>query len=382
MYRSRERWLVAGVVACVTAAAVAAAATAKPLSPAPAGGAVAGEKQLFLRTAQRGVRAARVYWWNEGLAWYDDRRDNSWNTNMPLARLWTIFPLFQAVNAIAIAKPSAANVAAVRRFSRAVRRYWNPDVRAYAWYPGMRGVRQTFFDDNGWIAIAFADAYSVTRDPADLAAAATAYRFIVERGWDETAGGGIWWDTSHKNHKTSEPLAAAVYVGAFLYQQTHRKAYLQTALRLLDWADTAGWNHRRDLYGRNASDGTVMNYVQGMMIGAHLRLCQGLGDTSFCERAQELAESSLQAFPVIAPWAPAPDAIYLRFVLDLYRRNGDTRWYGLAHANARRALAVGRSWNGLFVRRWADGRQGRNTLRDHAASVSLLAWLAGAAPPA
>jgi len=384
--RRAHRYLGRGALAGV--AALCAAATLATPAPAvhtatglPAGSRLDQDRKLFLRLAGRGITAARAYWWNTQLGWYDDRRDNSWNENMPLARLWTIFPLFEAVNALALANPTPKNVAAVRRFSRAVRRYWNPDVGAFSWYPGMRGNRQTFFDDNGWFAIAFVDAYRVTGDPADLATAVSAYRFIVEDGWDEEDGGGTWWDTTASTRKTSEPLAAAIYVGAFLYEQTRGAYYLQTTRRLLTWADTKGWNRRRSLYGRNARDGTVMNYVQGMMIGAHVTLCTATGAPSYCDRAQELAEASLVAFPVVAPWAPGPDAIYLRFLLDLYRRNGDERWYALAHANARRALAVGRNKSGVFVRRWRDGRQGPNSLRDHAATISLFAWLAGARPP-
>ena len=381
-HRYLGRCALTAVVALCAAASLASPARAVNTATAlPAGSRLDHDRALFLRMAGKGITAARAYWWNRQLEWYDDRRDNSWNEHMPLARLWTIFPLFEAIDALALASPTPKNVAAVRRFSRAVRRYWNPDVEAFAWYPGLRGHRQTFFDDNGWFAIAFVDAYRVTNDPADLAAGVSAYRFIVDEGWDEVDGGGTWWDTTGAYHKTSEPLAAAIYVGAFLYQRTRGAYYLRTTRRLLAWADTKGWNHGRSLYGRNARDGTVMNYVQGMMIGAHVTLCDATGSRSYCERAQELAEASFRAFPVVAPWAPAPDAIYLRFLLDLYRRNGDPRWYALAHANARRALVVGRNKSGVFVRRWGDGRQGPNSLRDHAATISLFAWLAGIRPP-
>ena len=279
---------------CALTAVVALCAAASLASPAravntatglPAGSRLGHDRALFLRMAGKGITAARAYWWNTQLDWYDDRRDNSWNEHMPLARLWTIFPLFEAIDALALANPTPKNVAAVRRFSRAVRRYWNPDVEAFAWYPGLRGHRQTFFDDNGWFAIAFVDAYRVTNDPADLAAAVSAYRFIVDEGWDEVDGGGTWWDTTGAYHKTSEPLAAAIYVGAFLYQRTRGAYYLRTTRRLLAWADTKGWNHGRSLYGRNARDGTVMNYVQGMMIGAHVTLCNATGSRSYCDRA-------------------------------------------------------------------------------------------------
>ena len=124
-----------------------------------------------------------------------------------------------------------------------------------------------------------------------------------------------------------------------------------------------------------------MNYVQGMMIEAHLELCRATGKRSHCRRAADIARASRVAFPAEADWSPPNDVIYLRFLLDLYRHNGDRRWYDLAYRNAQRAWrnAVGR--HGLFLRTW-DGRNvPGGLLRMHAATVSLFAWLAAAEPP-
>ena len=49
---------------------------------------------------------------------------------MPLAYLWSAFPLFEAIDAVAIAEPTAANKAAVVRFATGAERYWNGGARA------------------------------------------------------------------------------------------------------------------------------------------------------------------------------------------------------------------------------------------------------------
>jgi uncharacterized protein YyaL (SSP411 family) len=203
---------------------------------------------------------------------------------------------------------------------------------------------------------------------------------VIGRGWDPAAG-GTWWDTAH-GHKTAEPLAAAAYAGAVLYRETHRPAYLAQVRKLLAWADRHSWNAQRRLYGRNATDGTVMDYVQGMMIGARLQLCEATADRRQCDPAEALARAALPAFGQDLSWSPTADAMYLRFLLDLYRHDHDRRWYALAQHNAERALRNGASGNGLYLRNW-DGREvPERFLRVHAGTISLFAWFATARPPA
>ena len=61
-----------------------------------------------------------------------------------------------------------------------------------------------------------------------------------------------------------------------LYEATHQQAYLRTARKYIAWADAHSWNAARGLYQRNEHDDTVLNYVEGMMIGAHAVLCRAL----------------------------------------------------------------------------------------------------------
>ena len=79
-------------------------------------------------------------------------------------------PLFQSLDAIAIAQPTPANRAAVTRFAKGAERYLNRGLRplpGYSPYPGDRAANtQTWFDDNGWWGVAFVNAYRAT-GPSD-----------------------------------------------------------------------------------------------------------------------------------------------------------------------------------------------------------------------
>ena len=109
-------------------------------------------------------------------------------------------PLFETLDAIQIAAPSAAHRRAVERFARGAERYWNAHLRprpGYAPYPGDRNPHErTWFDDNGWWGNAFLDAYRATRDARTLRDAERALPFIQGSGWDNRSG-GPWWNTSH-----------------------------------------------------------------------------------------------------------------------------------------------------------------------------------------
>ena len=130
--------------------------------------------------------------WNARLGWYDERVAKRWHPQQPLAHLWSAFPLFEALDAVALADPTAANRNAVTAFARGAERYYDPNlspVGGYTWYPGMTNPRQhAFFDDNGWWEMSYLDAYRATGDPRDLVDAERAFRFIEEAGLGSPLG--------------------------------------------------------------------------------------------------------------------------------------------------------------------------------------------------
>src|SRR5205807_6096381 len=114
--------------------------------------------------ARAGVAAAETRRHDSRRGWYNPRLGD--RDRYPLATIWDIVPLFESLDAIAIAEPSSANRAAIDRFARGAERYLNRGLRpvpGYSPYPGDRErSTETWFDDNGWWGLAFMNAYRAT----------------------------------------------------------------------------------------------------------------------------------------------------------------------------------------------------------------------------
>ncbi len=368
---SRRRRLVATVLVAAFLACAAALSAGAADAPAKA-------SPPYLSLAEDGVAKLQTVWWNPVSKWCTTYPYKpSWGPG-GLATLWDAYPVFETIDLIAIADPTQANKAAVDSVAQGAERYWDPDLPpngGYVYLRDLRGPRSAFFDDNGWWGLAFFDAYRATGNPRYLRDAIRAFRFIYASGWASRNGGGVWWDTDHQK-KTAEPLAAEVLLGAMLYERTHDKHYLRVAEKMIAWANTRSWNAARGLYQRSDTSDTVMNYVQGMMIGAHATLCRALRASAWCRKAERLAEASQEAFPTTYHWTPETDAIYLRYLLELYRQDHDRRWYAVADNWARQAVAHARDDRGLYSKRWDGGFASNDRLLTDAGTLMLFAAMA------
>jgi uncharacterized protein YyaL (SSP411 family) len=337
---------------------------------------------FYLSAAQNGLLDVRAHWWDAKEGWYYDTY-NQQPPSMPLARLWSAYPLFETLVGVTSAQPTAANKSALAAFAgQAATLYWNPNTKpvgGYTWYPYQRWQGATlYYDDSGWWGLSFIDAYAVLHKPAYLTYAGRAMRLIVTSAWDPRRG-GTWWDSVH-HHKTIEPLAAAVLIGTRLYEADHRDTWaLNWALKLLDWANSHSFNQTRGVYQRSATDSTVMDYVQGLMVTANWELCQTLHRPAMCAKARQVANASLSAFGQDLDWAPQFDVVYLRWMLEYYRESGDPRFFQLAAHNADRALAAVNA-SGYYLNRW-DGTSLADGLEEQAANLELFAWLAAVPQP-
>jgi rhamnogalacturonyl hydrolase YesR len=190
----------------------------------------------YLALARQGVTQTSR-WWDSKLHWYVAVLDD--HNRLPLAKLWDTNGLFEALDEIAIAHPTAQNLAAVTSFANGSERYWNRYLRpvpGYAPYPGDSSPQQqTWFDDNGWIGLAFLDAYRATGTTRYLSDAERAFTFIASGGWDARAG-GMWWSTAHP-WRSGEALAADADLAARLYRATGKGTYLKAADKYIGWAD-------------------------------------------------------------------------------------------------------------------------------------------------
>jgi hypothetical protein len=332
----------------------------------------------YLRLAEQGVVRAERTWRDRHRHWYDEVLND--HQRYPLATIWGIAPLFEALDAIDIAAPSPAHRAAVTAFARGAESYYNPTLHptpGFAPYPQDYGQVRTWFDDNGWWGLGFMDAFRATGDAAYLGDAERAFRFIATQGWDPQAG-GLWWNTSHP-YKAGEALAAGSLLGALLYQHTHDSFYLSQVDKFLTWAD-AHFLTELHLYDRTDRDPTPTPYIEGPLVEAHQLLCEA-GQAGACARARQLANASWQRFEARLNMGPQFDTIYLHWMLVYASQTGDARWPLLAKQMAALAKAHAGGRRGLYLRAW-DGtpivahEAQPDMLQTDAATVELFAWLA------
>jgi hypothetical protein len=355
--------------------------------PGSAGATTLGPaQQRYLALAQAGVAQAQRHWRDGRRGWYDARLND--RARYPLATIWDIVPLFQSLDAIAIASPTAANRHAVARFAAGAERYLNRGLRpvpGFSPYPGDREANtETWFDDNGWWGLGFVNAFRATGNRLYLTDAQRALHYIARVGWDPQ-GGGIWWNTGHP-YKSGPALASDTLLATLLYQLTGSSFDLAQARRFLQYANGPGFSLTDGLYAGSSINATPVDYIEGPLIYAQATLCRIAGSSGECALAERLKARALTRFGHVLDFSPQYDAIYLQWMLALYSLDQDPTLYALAADNARDAQTRAVNGEGLYLRSWnGETLPAQNALpgmlQTQAATTSVFAWLAVYPPP-
>ena len=155
-----------------------------------------------------------------------------------------------------------------------------------------------FFDDSAWWALAWIAAYDLTGEDRYLAAARTIFAHNLD-GWDDTCGGGVWWnkERTYKNAITNELF---VTMAAQLHQRTPGdRDYLGWAMRAWDWLYGSGMIGPDGLVndGLTAAcannGGTTWTYNQGVILGGLAALYQMTDDQSYLRQGEVIADAVL-----------------------------------------------------------------------------------------
>jgi hypothetical protein len=228
---------VVGVIVLVLVLVVTAGSGPTDFPFASLGGAGVVGSRSYLELAEAGIEKTSG-WWDGAADWFYDRLGS--NPNRAQVTLWGGNGMFEALDEIAIADPTAKTRAAVETFARGEQRYWNPNLKPVPGYSPQVDERSssqpTWYDDNAWIGVAFLDAYRATGNHTYVRDAERAFAFIAAGGWDAKQGGGMWWSTEHQ-WLSGETLAAASDLAARLYQTTHHIKYLTDAEMYIGWAN-------------------------------------------------------------------------------------------------------------------------------------------------
>jgi predicted alpha-1,6-mannanase (GH76 family) len=139
-----------------------------------------------------------------------------------------------------------------------------------------------FYDDEGWWALAWIDAYDLTRNKAYLSMAESIFGDMAA-AWDDTCGGGIWW-SKDKNYKNAIANELFLSVAAHLANRTSgptRSQYLEWGSKEWKWFQASGMINSESLVndglekergqlagGRCTNNGrTTWTYNQGVILG-------------------------------------------------------------------------------------------------------------------
>ncbi len=304
----------------------------------------------------------------------------------PLLTIWGEVPMFETADALQLAAPSGAHRRLVEKFGLASEHYWDRALGGYAPYPGDReGNVEAFFDDNGWLGIAFANAYAATHEARWLRDAQRAFGFISAHGWDSAGGGGMWWNTTHPYH-SGPALASDALLGMLLYADDHESSQLTDAKAYVDWANVADNHDERQLYLEQPNrPESVNDYVQAPLVYAQQLLCEDGAGEEYCVHAGRvaatMAEQNVNASGYKYNYGPQYDAIFMQWMMAYGKATGQRYWARLAEVNAGAAAAHASDGEGLWLSSWwggpiTDPQTHPGMFRTSAATTSLFAWTA------
>lgn len=164
-----------------------------------------------------------------------------------------------------------------------------------------RGFINSYYDDEGWWALAWIDAYDLTGDETYLQTARNIFGDMTA-GWDDTCGGGIWWrkDRKYKNAIANELfLSVAAHLANRPGDDTQRNADALWAEREWKWFRHSGLiehdNLIADGLGSGCSDnhGTKWTYNQGVILGGLTELSRIPGQSDALRSAGRIADAAV-----------------------------------------------------------------------------------------
>ena len=178
-----------------------------------------------------------------------------------------------------------------------------------------------FTDDNLVAGLALLETVRTTNDPLAkrryIHAAEREADFLIGSGlWDDTFGGGFWWNTGKGDTEEGKPAQTNALASLFfarLSATTGNTAYRDWALKSQLWLDTILWDPTRQLYRWSVGftdiphrtgakiQNRYFNYDQGIAIESLLAASRLDGDANRVSRAQAIGRATHAAFWSLAP---------------------------------------------------------------------------------
>lgn len=175
-----------------------------------------------------------------------------------------------------------------------------PDVVIAAVNP--KGFLNGYYDDEGWWALNWIQAYDITGNQEYLTEAVDIFNDMMN-GTEPKCGGGIWWD---KANTYVNAIANELYlsVAAHLANRmpSQKQFYTNIATKQWQWFQHTGMINSKNnindglvLATCKNNNGTVWSYNQGVILGALVELNKASPNASYITSAKNIATAAIKA---------------------------------------------------------------------------------------
>lgn len=251
-----------------------------------------------------------------------------------------------------------------------------------------------FYDDNVWIALDYLEAYRLTGRTDYLEWSKLLWEFIIS-GWDEKAGGGIYWNEQRKLSKNTCSNAPAAVLAFKLFETTGEYGFFERGLEIYQWTKKTLQDESDHLYFDNIDiegriDKRKYAYNSGQMMQAAALLYNITGEKSFLKEAEKIGKSAIFYFTEAFQTDDGRSfrlfnntdnwfiAVMMRGYTELFNIDKDPEYLLIFKENMDHVWENVRDENGLFSRDFSGEVDDQyKWLLDQAALVEIWASLAG-----
>lgn len=231
------------------------------------------------------------------------------------------------------------------QFFTALDGYWDAKSTPPGYEPAPTRGHGTdkYYDDNAWMGLTFLEARELTGDARYLKRAEETLDFVLS-GWDDAAGGGIWWHSKHKDDAKNTCVNAPAAVGCFRLSKFTAKTAanrVEMGRKIVDWTEKK-LRAPNGLYADhlNVTTGQLNNdqltYNAALMQRAFITLHACTGEARYLDEAKRIAtaaegllDQGNGAYRDAVKWAH----LMVEADFELYRWTGEERWLKRARAN-------------------------------------------------
>lgn len=235
------------------------------------------------------------------------------------------------------------------------------------------GFLNGFYDDEGWWALAWIQAYDITLNGDYLQTAIDIFE-DMQSGSTTPCGGGIWWN---KAQTYVNAIANELYLSVASHlanRASDKDYYLAIAQNQFDWFQNSGMINSDNLIndGLTSScvnnNGTVWSYNQGVILGGLTELNRASPNATYITLANNVATAAINSLgtsgvlhdpcePNCGADGPQFKGIFMRNLQKLQEVSPDSTYLEFIASNAENIWASDRNaqnelslvWSGPFV---------------------------------